>query len=161
MPAFNSVQLMGNLTRDPEVRYTPKGTALAEIGIAINRKWKDQDSGEMKEDVTFVDVTFWGRRGEVIAEHMSKGSPIFITGRLHLDQWEDKATGKNRYALKVVGESFEFLQGKTGGTQHQARPDENPAERSYRESQAAGGQGKKQTAEQFHSPDNDLDQIPF
>lgn len=111
MASFNKVLLMGNLTRDPEVRYTPKGTAIATIGIAVNRVWTTE-SGEKKEEVTFVDVDVWGRQAETIGQYMSKGRPIFIEGRLKLDSWDDKETGQKRNKMKVVCESFQFLGGQ-------------------------------------------------
>ena len=82
MASYNKVLLMGNLTRDPEVRYTPKGTAIANIGLAVNRRWTT-DAGEQKEDVTFVDVEVWGRQAETVGQYLSKGKPIFVEGRLH------------------------------------------------------------------------------
>lgn len=114
MPSLNKVQLIGNLTRDPELRHTPKGTAVAELGIAINRTWKD-DSGNKQEETTFVDVTFWGRQAEVIQQYCSKGDPIYIEGRLQLDTWDDKDTGKKRSKLRTIGENFQFLKGKSDG----------------------------------------------
>jgi single-strand DNA-binding protein len=115
MANFNKVILMGNLTRDPELRYTPKGTAIAEIGLAINRKWKSE-TGEAKEEVTFVDVAAYGRTAEVIGQYLKKGRPIMIEGRLKFDQWDDKQTGQKRSKLRVVCESFEFLDsGNRGG----------------------------------------------
>jgi single-strand DNA-binding protein len=108
MANFNKVILAGNLTRDPELRYTPKGTAIARIGLAINRTWKSE-TGETKEEATFVDVEAWGRQAEVIAQYMKKGRPLLIEGRLKLDQWEDKNTHQKQSKLKVVLESFSFL----------------------------------------------------
>lgn len=114
MANFNKVLLMGNLTRDPEVRYTPKGTAIATIGLAVNRTWTTE-SGEKKEEVTFVDVDVWGRQAETIGQYMTKGRPIFIEGRLKLDQWDDKESGQKRSKLKVVCEGFQFLGAPRGG----------------------------------------------
>jgi single-strand DNA-binding protein len=114
MANFNKVLLMGNLTRDPEVRYTPKGTAIATIGLAVNRVWTTE-SGEKKEEVTFVDVDVWGRQAETIGQYMAKGRPIFIEGRLKLDQWDDKESGQKRSKLKVVCESFQFIGAPKGG----------------------------------------------
>jgi len=115
MPNLNKVQLMGNLTRDPEITYTPKGVAICNIGIAINRTWKD-DNGQKQEETTFVDVTYFGKRGEAIEKYVKKGHPLYIEGRLSLDEWTDKTTGRNRSKLKVIGESFQFLSsGKTDG----------------------------------------------
>jgi single-strand DNA-binding protein len=108
MANFNKVILAGNLTRDPELRYTPKGTAIARIGLAINRTWKSE-TGEMKEEVTFVDVDAFGRQAEVIGQYMKKGRPFLVEGRLKLDQWEDKVTHQKQSKLKVVLESFSFI----------------------------------------------------
>jgi single-strand DNA-binding protein len=118
MASFNRVILMGNLTRDPELRYTPKGTAIAKIGLAVNRQWRTE-SGETKEEVTFVDVDSFGRQAETIAQYMKKGSPILVEGRLRLDQWDDKQTGQKRSRLGVVLENFKFVgpanRGEGGG----------------------------------------------
>lgn len=108
MANFNKVILAGNLTRDPELRYTPKGTAVARIGLALNRTWKTE-SGETKEEVTFVDVEAFGRQAEVIGQYMKKGRPFLVEGRLKLDQWEDKNTHQKQSKLKVVLESFSFI----------------------------------------------------
>ena len=107
MASFNKVILMGNLTRDPELRYTPKGTAIAKIGVAVNRVWTNE-AGEKKEEVTFVDVDIFGRTAENVGQYMRKGRPILIEGRLKLDQWDDKQTGQKRSRLGVVLESFSF-----------------------------------------------------
>jgi len=116
MANFNKVILAGNLTRDPELRYTPKGTAVAKIGMALNRSWKSE-TGETKEEVTFVDVEAWGRQAEVIGQYLKKGRPVLIEGRLRLDSWEDKNTHQKMSKLKVVLESFSFLdsRGEGGG----------------------------------------------
>ncbi len=111
MARLNKVFLMGNLTRDPELRYTPSGTAVASFGIAINRTWTGQD-GEKKEEVCYVDINMFGRRAEVINEFFSKGNPIFIEGRLQFQQWETK-DGQKRNTLRVVAENFQFIGGKT------------------------------------------------
>jgi len=108
MANYNKVILMGNLTRDPELRYTPKGTAVARLGLAINRRWRSE-TGEEREEVTFVDVDAWGRQAEVIGQYLRKGRPIFIEGRLRLDQWEDKTTHQKKSRLCVVLESFQFV----------------------------------------------------
>jgi single-strand DNA-binding protein len=110
MASFNKVILVGNLTRDPELRYTPKGMAIAKIGMAVNRVWRNE-AGETKEDVTFVDVDAFGRQAETLAQYMKKGSPLLIEGRLKLDQWDDKQTGQKRSKLGVVVEGFQFLGG--------------------------------------------------
>jgi len=116
MAAFNKVILAGNLTRDPELRYTPKGTAVAGFGLAVNRTWTSE-SGEKKEEVTFVDISAFGRQAEVIAQFMKKGRPLLVEGRLKLDQWEDKNTHAKQSKLKVVLEGFSFIdsRGEGGG----------------------------------------------
>src|SRR6266536_1149904 len=101
MASFNKVILAGNLTRDPELRYTPKGTAVAKIGLAINRQWKDE-SGAQKEEVTFVDVDAFGRQAEVISQYLKKGRPILVEGRLKFEQWDDKQTGQKKSRLGVT-----------------------------------------------------------
>ena len=114
MASLNKVMLMGNLTRDPEVRYTPKGTAVADIGLAVNRI-STSDSGEKREEVTFIDVTLWGRTAEIAGEYLKKGRPVFIEGRLQLDTWDDKQSGQKRSKLKVVAEGLQLI-GARGGS---------------------------------------------
>jgi single-strand DNA-binding protein len=124
MASFNKVILVGNLTRDPELRYTPKGMAIAKIGLAVNRNWTNE-AGEKKEEVTFVDVDAFGRQAETLAQYMKKGSPLLVEGRLKLDQWDDKQTGQKRSKLGVVVEGFQFLGGGTrneGGGEAPRRP---------------------------------------
>ena len=116
MASFNKVILVGNLTRDPELRYTPKGMAIAKIGLAVNRTWRNE-AGETKEEVTFVDVDVFGRTAENVSQYMRKGSPILIEGRLRLDQWDDKQTGQKRSKLGVVAETVQFLGSPRGGTE--------------------------------------------
>ena len=114
MASFNKVILLGNLTRDPEVRYTPKGTAVTELGMAVNRVYT-AENGEKREETTFVDVTLWGRTAEIAGEYLRKGRPVFIEGRLQLDTWDDKQSGQKRSKLKVVGEGLQLLGGRPGG----------------------------------------------
>lgn len=114
MANLNKVMLIGNLTRDPELKYTPKGMAIAQLGLAVNRVWSNE-AGEKQEEVTFIDVEMFGRKAEVAAEYLKKGRPVFIEGRLKLDSWDDKASGQKRSKLKVVGESLEFLGSREGG----------------------------------------------
>ncbi len=114
MASFNKVILLGNLTRDPEVRYTPKGTAVTDLGLAVNRTYT-ADNGEKREEVTFVDVTFWGRTAEVAGEYLKKGRPVFVEGRLQLDSWDDKTSGQKRTKLKVIGENMQMLGAPRGG----------------------------------------------
>jgi len=113
MANFNKVFLMGNLTRDPELRYTPKGQAVAKLGLAVNRRYTTE-SGEAREEVTFVDVDAWGKQAEVISQYCKKGRPLFVEGRLKLDQWDDKTTGQKRSALRIVLEGFQFIGGLQG-----------------------------------------------
>ena len=114
MASFNKVILLGNLTRDPEVRYTPKGTAVTELGMAVNRVYT-AENGEKREETTFVDVTLWGRTAEIAGEYLKKGRPVFIEGRLQLDTWDDKQSGQKRSKLKVVGEGLQLLGSRPGG----------------------------------------------
>lgn len=114
MASFNKVILLGNLTRDPEVRYTPKGSAVCDLGIAVNRVYTT-DGGERREEVTYVDVVLWARLAEIAGEYLKKGRPVFIEGRLQMDQWDDKQTGQKRTRLRVVGESMQLLGGRPGG----------------------------------------------
>ena len=114
MASFNKVILLGNLTRDPEVRYTPKGSAVCDLGIAVNRVYTTE-GGERREEVTFVDVVLWARLAEIAGEYLKKGRPIFIEGRLQMDSWDDKQTGQKRTKLRVVGESMQLLGSRPGG----------------------------------------------
>ena len=114
MASYNKVLLMGNLTRDIELKYTPSNMAVAEIGLAVNHKFKTKE-GEAKEEVTFVDCEAWGRTAEVMKQYLAKGRPVFVEGRLKLDQWQDKKDGTNRSKLRVVIENFQFIGSKGGG----------------------------------------------
>src|SRR5258708_28031311 len=108
MASFNKVILLGNLTRDPEVRYTPKGSAVCDLGLAVNRQYT-LDSGEKREEVTFVAVVLWARLAEIAGEYLKKGRPVFIEGRLQLDTWDDKTSGQKRSKLRVIGETMQLL----------------------------------------------------
>jgi single-strand DNA-binding protein len=122
MASLNKVMLIGNLTRDPEVRYTPKGSAVADIALAVNRVYT-ADNGEKREEVTYVDIILWSRLAELAGQYLKKGAPVYIEGRLQLDTWDDKATGQKRSKLRVVGESLEFLGRKeTGEPSSERRP---------------------------------------
>jgi single-strand DNA-binding protein len=144
MASFNKVLLLGNLTRDPEVRYTPKGSAVADLGIAVNRQYT-LENGEKREEVTFVDVTFWGRTAEVAGEYLKKGRPVFIEGRLQLDTWDDKQSGQKRSRLKVIGENMQMLGTARGGV------DEGDSGRS----------GKPAPPPKAVATEPDDDEIPF
>lgn len=115
MASFNKVILVGNLTRDPQVRYTSGGTAVAEIGLAVSRQWFDKASNSRKEETTFVDVTLWGRQAEVAGEYLAKGRPVLIEGRLQLDTWDDKESGQKRSKLRVVCENMTMLGSRGDG----------------------------------------------
>lgn len=156
MPSFNKVILIGNLTRDPELRYTPKGTAVAKIGLAVNRTWKSE-SGETKEEVTFVDVDAWGRQAETIGQYLKKGRPIMVEGRLKLETWEDKQTNQKRSRLGVVMENFQFLdsRGHEGGGAAPSNGGEAPRARaqSSATAPAVAGEGEPSVPEE--------DDVPF
>ncbi|MFK5924318.1 MAG: single-stranded DNA-binding protein [Verrucomicrobiota bacterium] len=145
MANLNKVMLIGNLTRDPEVRYTPKGTAVTDLGLAINRNYSTDD-GEKREETTFVDITFWGRQAETLGQYMKKGRPLYVEGRLQLDSWDDKTTGQKRSKLKVVGDNFQFLGGRDdnggGGGGFQGGGQQQSEGGSYQ-----GGQGAAPAAQ--------------
>ncbi len=115
MASFNRVILVGNLTRDPQVKYTPSGMAVTEIGMAVSRNWSDRQTGQKREETTFVDVTLWGRQAEIAGEYLAKGRPVLIEGRLQLDTWEDKQTQQKRSKLRVVGETMQLLGSRGDG----------------------------------------------
>jgi len=104
--------VLGNLTRDPELRYTPSGTAVCQLGVALNRRWRDQ-AGELKQEVTFVDVTVWAKQAETVAQHLAKGRAVAIEGRLQQDTWETEG-GERRSRLKVVAQRVTFLSWANG-----------------------------------------------
>lgn len=151
--SFNKVFLMGNLTRDVEVKALPGGTSVAKIGLAVNRKWKDK-SGESKEEVLFVDCDAFGKTGEVMAQYLSKGKPVFIEGRLKLDQWEDQQ-GQKRSALRVVVESFQFIGGREGG-EGGGRGDDKPI---FANRASNAGAVRRASRTQAEAPEGD--DIPF
>jgi single-strand DNA-binding protein len=126
MASFNKVILLGNLTRDPEVRYTPKGSAVCDLGVAVNRVYTTE-GGERREEVTFVDVVLWARLAEIAGEYLRKGRPVFIEGRLQMDSWDDKQTGQKRTKLRVVGESMQLLGGRPGGAAGETTEEDRPA----------------------------------
>jgi len=155
MASYNKVILVGNLTRDPELRFTPKGVAIAKIGLAINRSWRDAN-GELKEEVTFVDVDAFGKQAETLGQYMKKGRPLMIEGRLKLDTWDDKQTNQKRSRLGVVLESFQFLDSRGaddgGGGAPRPRPTPAPA------AQAPAAAAPPADAEEHAPPEDD---VPF
>ena len=144
MVNYNKVMLMGNLTRDVELKYTPNNQAVANIGLAVNRRFRTRD-GEDREETTFVDCEAWGRVAEVMNQYLSKGRPVFVEGRLKLDQWQDK-DGNNRSKMRVVVENFQFLDSRGGGG--------NSSGDSGNQAKAAASSGSG------HQP-IDEDDIPF
>ena len=164
MANLNRVLLIGNLTRDPELRVTPKGTAICQFGLAISRSFKDE-SGQTREEATFVDIEAWGKQGELIAKYCTKGRPLFVEGRLRFDQWEDKQTQQKRSKLKVVLENFQFLGGREGGAPGaggSASGGDEGGEHSYERPSAppprAPGGGRPAPAPQHDINDED---VPF
>ena len=156
MPNLNRVMLMGNLTRDPELRYTPSNMAVVTLGLAINRRWRNQQSTEWQEETTFVDCEAWGRTAETINQYLRKGRPIFIEGRLRLDQWQDKE-GNNRSKLKVVIEGFQFVDAKQPGN---ATGGPEGGERGSRSSGASNA-GATASSEAPPSTGEATEDIPF
>jgi single-strand DNA-binding protein len=156
MANLNKVMLIGNLTRDPELRVTPKGTAICTFSIAVNRKFKD-DSGGEREEVTYVDIEAWGKSGENISKYVTKGRPLFVEGRLRLDQWEDKNTKEKRSRMKVVLENFQFLGGGRGeGGEGGGEP------RSFAPRASSGGSGGSAPRQSAPPPQENLDEdVPF
>ena len=114
MASVNKVIIIGNVTRDPELRHTPKGMAVTDISLAVNRTYHTAD-GERREEVTFLDVTYWGKQAEALAHNVKKGKALYVEGRLRLESWDDKETGKKQSRLKVSGEEFQFLSPKEDG----------------------------------------------
>lgn len=119
MVTINTVHLGGNLTRDPELKYTPGGAAVCEFAIAVNEKWTDQRTNEKREEVSFIECVAWARGAEVIAEYMRKGSSIYVSGKLKQDRWDDKSTGQKRSKIRVTVRDFQFLGGGQGASQEQ------------------------------------------
>lgn len=153
MASVNKVILMGNLTRDPELRYTPKGTAVADLGIAVNRRVSD-GNGNWSDETTFVDVTVWGSTAENVQKYLNKGRGVFVEGRLQLDSWEDKQSGQKRSKLKVVGENVQFLPDGKGGGGGGSR---QPSSASEESSETPRGGSAAPPSDM----DDDVDDIPF
>jgi single-strand DNA-binding protein len=154
MAGYNKVILLGNLTRDPELRYTPKGVAIAKIALAVNRSWRDATTGELKEEVTFVDIDAFGKQAETLGQYMKKGSPLFVEGRLRLDTWEDKQTNQKRSRLGVVLEGFQFLDSQ------RSREGGNPDPPRNRPAPAAAAAPAAEPAEPAE-PQAEDDDVPF
>lgn len=168
MASFNKVILVGNLTRDPQVRYTPGGTAVAEIGMAVSRQWFDKQTNSRREETTFVDVTLWGRQAEVAGEYLAKGRPVLIEGRLQLDTWDDKETGQKRSKLRVIGESMQMLGsrsdggGQGGGGGGQRRDSGRPAAPQQQQPQDAASESfSDSTSDYGYGGGPPDDEVPF
>ena len=158
MANLNKVMLIGNLTRDPELRYTPKGTAVADVAIAINRIWNNE-AGQRQEETTFVDVTLWGRQAELAQQYLSKGRGIYVEGRLQMDTWDDKNTGQKRSKLKVIGENLQFLpDGRGGANRPQGHSGGAPAQSGGNDNNGAPKQGASPAAADDYAEEDD---IPF
>lgn len=158
MANFNKVYLIGNLTRDPELRVTPKGTTICQFGLAVNRQFKDE-SGAMRDETTFVDIEAWGKQGETIAKYCTKGRPLFVEGRLKFDQWEDKTSGQKRSKLKVVLEGFQFLGGRgEGGAAPGGGGDDHESSSPERHAPPARGGASSRPAPAQEAADED---VPF
>lgn len=151
MASLNKVMLIGNITRDPEIKYTPKGSAVTDIGVALNRVYT-MENGEKREETTFVDVTLWGKQAEFAGEYLRKGRSVFIEGRLQMDTWEDKQSGQKRSRLRVVADGIQPLGPRPGGGAEGTSPAASGG------SAPAGRREPSQSAPQ-EEPDND--DIPF
>lgn len=164
MANLNKVMIIGNVTRDPEIKYTPKGSAVVDIGIAVNRTFTPE-GGERREETTYIDVTLWGRTAETAAEYCKKGRSVFIEGRLQLDSWEDKASGQKRSKLRVVGENYQLLDRRPGGSTASGSGsgggDEEYSERPARRESPSGGGGFSRGTNTSAQPPIEEDDIPF
>ncbi len=158
MANLNKVMLIGNLTRDPEIKYTPKGTAIAAFGLAVNRNYTTE-TGEKREEVTFVDVEAYARLAEIIGEFCKKGRPLFVEGRLKLDTWDDKQSGQKRSKMKVVVENIQLLGSREGGA---GGGGNSGGSHEYADSQAAPPPQQRRAPSQAPRPpaDPDLDAAP-
>lgn len=157
MASYNKVILMGNLTRDPEMKYLPSGTAVANFGIAMSERYTDRQSGEQRENVCFVDVEAWDRQAEVVNEYLSKGSPIFIEGSLKFDSWETPE-GEKRNKLKVRLLRFQFIGGKQDGDEGGGYTQATPADTTPMPEQS--GQSSTPSTGESDTSSTD-DDIPF
>lgn len=166
MASFNKVILVGNLTRDPEVRYIPSGTAVTDIGLAVNHTWFDKQANQRREEATFVDITLWGRTAEIAGEYLSKGRSVLIEGRLQMDQWEDKNTGQKRSKLKVVGENMTMLGSGPQGGGPQGGGSQGGGNRGRQAAPSSMGSANEEPspADSFYdAPGGDIpeDEVPF
>ena len=154
MKGFNKVTLMGNLTRDPETRTTPGGQSVTSFSLAVNRSWRGSD-GQQQEAVSYIDCTAWGKAGEIIAQYMSKGRALLVSGRLDQRTWDDKETGQKRSKVEVIVEDFNFVDGGQGGGH-----DGGSAPRTSSSSSASKKPAPPAAADADDQP-IDLSDIPF
>jgi single-strand DNA-binding protein len=145
MPDLNLCQFMGRLTRNPELRHTPNGTAVCEVSLAVNREWTD-GAGNRNKDVMFIECTAWAKRAEVMAQYLDKGSPVYVAGYLVLDEWEDRDTGKKRSRHKLTIDDFKFLESKRDKESRQGGGN------------GGGGGGQRDSGRQSAPPPDDHDQ---
>lgn len=163
MASLNKVFLIGNLTRNPELRYTPSGVAVCQFGLAINRRYLS--AGQEKSETCYIDILAWGRQGETVNQYMTKGSPVFIEGRLQMDQWEDRETGSKRTKLQVVAEVVQFIGGRQserGGEFQDSPPagdERSPSNRPAQTSRYAPADHSPPVPEESFRPGDD--DIPF
>jgi single-strand DNA-binding protein len=163
MANLNKVMIIGNVTRDPEIKYTPKGSAVVDIGIAVNRTFTPE-GGERREETTYIDVTLWGRTAETAAEYCKKGRSVYVEGRLQLDSWEDKTSGQKRSKLRVVGENYQLLDrrpGGSGGAGGSGGGDEEYSERPASRVPSSAGGGFSKGSNTSPQPPIEEDDIPF
>lgn len=158
MASFNKVILVGNLTRDPEVRYTPKGSAVCDLALAVNRQYS-LENGEKREEVTYVDVVLWARLAEIAGEYLKKGRPVLIEGRLQLDSWDDKQSGQKRSKLRVVGETMQLLGSRPGAAS--SGGEEEGMSSSAPSRPSASGRPSAPPARTSAPAEPDDDDIPF
>jgi single-strand DNA-binding protein len=166
MASYNKVMIMGNITRDIELRAISNGTAVADLSLACNRV-RTGDDGQKIEEVTFVDVTLWGRQAELASQYLGKGKPVFIEGRLQTDSWTDKETGKQRSKMKVIGENMQFIGAPSGGGGNSSGGQQQQNQAKQNSPQQAAPQ-QQQSPPQGGSPANNMpafqdedDDIPF
>jgi single-strand DNA-binding protein len=143
MPSFNRVTLLGNLTRDPQIKHLPSSTTVADFGLAMSRRYRTQ-AGEDREEVCFVDCSAFGKQAEVIAQYCKKGRPLFIEGRLKFDQWDDKTSGARRSKISVVVENFQFLGGRD---EDPSRAPATGRQQSFDDAQSEGASAPRKKAD--------------
>lgn len=155
---MNKAIIKGNITRQPEVSYTPKGTAICSFGVAVSKRWKN-DAGEQHEKTTFIECKCWGKTGEVICQHFDKGSPILLEGELDVEQWEDKQSGQKRSKMLVLVQNFEFCGDKRQAEEKPQGRTQRPPQRETR--QAPARQPAKPAEEVADDDFQEDDEIPF